>query len=324
MVCDAGGRQMIVVPHGLPGAGRALRTAFIVGAPRCGTTFLSKALGRHPQVCFSKPKETHFFAALWPTLDSAAASREFLRRYFRQLAEQHTVIAEGSPSHLYVPEIGQFLSDFDPESRVIVAVRDPVELVYSLHANRLYTCDEDVADFTRAWELQDSRAAGRDLPARCREPLTLQYREIGKVATRIERLFETVGRDRCHVVLLDDLRADPLKSYRNLLEFLGLEYDGRTEFKGRNENREFESRWVQQLVMNPPWPLSALALNWALRGWRRPKLVRRIRRRLRTRNTRPIARPPLPDAIHETLRREFRAEVELLEDLLNRDLSSWR
>jgi hypothetical protein len=33
---------------------------FIVGAPRCGTTALSKALGGHPRIAFSKPKETHF------------------------------------------------------------------------------------------------------------------------------------------------------------------------------------------------------------------------------------------------------------------------
>lgn len=314
----------IVVPRGLTGAGRSLRSAFIVGAPRCGTTMLAKALGRHPQVCFSKPKETHFFALGWSTVDPERTSEVFVRRYFRHLAEQHTLIAEGSPSHLYDPEIGSRLSAFDPESRIVVAVRNPVDLVYSHHGRTLYTVDEDVTDFERAWELQESRAAGRNLPKRCRSPFTLQYREVGKVATRIEQLFATVGRRRCHVVVYDDLAADPLKSYRGLLEFLELPYDGRTEFKGRNESREFESRWVQRLVMNPPWPVSIVALNWVLRGWRRPWFVREIRRRLRARNTRASRRPPLSDAMRDTLRREFRPEVELLEQLLGRDLSHWR
>jgi hypothetical protein len=314
----------VVLPHGMPGAGRSVRSAFIVGAPRCGTTFLAKALAGHPKVCFSKPKETHFFALAWPRMDAATASREFVRRYFQRLTDEHSVIAEGSPSHLYVPEIAEILTAFDPESRIIVAVRNPVELVYSHHSQALYTLDEDERDFARAWELQDARARGRHLPRRCREPRTLQYREIGGLGTRIERLFAQVGRERCHVVVYDDLSADPLKTYRNLLEFLGLEYDGRTVFKGRNENRGFQSRFVQQFVMNPPWPISVLALNWVLRGWRRPRFVREIRRRLRARNTRQETRPPLSDAMRATLVREFAPEVALLERLLGRDLSTWR
>ena len=37
---------------------------FVVGAPRCGTTALSRYLSQHPQVCFSKPKEPHYFARI--------------------------------------------------------------------------------------------------------------------------------------------------------------------------------------------------------------------------------------------------------------------
>ena len=34
---------------------------FVVGAPRCGTTAVSKALAGNPRISFSKPKEPHFF-----------------------------------------------------------------------------------------------------------------------------------------------------------------------------------------------------------------------------------------------------------------------
>ena len=37
---------------------------FLVGAPRCGTTSLSRYLAANPQVCFSRPKEPHYFALL--------------------------------------------------------------------------------------------------------------------------------------------------------------------------------------------------------------------------------------------------------------------
>ena len=313
-----------VVPSGLPGAGRTLRSAFIVGAPRCGTTFLAKALGRHPQICFSKPKETHFFALAWPSLQPDQAAREFLRRYFGHLSPDHVLVAEGSPSHLYEPAIAERISAFDPEARIIVAVRNPIDMLYSLHARLLYLLDEDETDFARAWELQAARARGEHVPKRCREPLMLQYREMGSVADRIERLFAAVGRERCHVVVYDDLMADPIKTYRDLLEFTGVEYDGRTEFARKNENREFESVWVQQFVTNPPWPLSLLAVRWQLRGWKRPRAIKALRRWLQDRNTRKAARPPLAPEMRETLRLAFAPEVERLGTLLGRDLSQWR
>ena len=38
------------------------RFAFIVGAPRCGTTTLAQFLKNHPSVSFPAVKEPHFFS----------------------------------------------------------------------------------------------------------------------------------------------------------------------------------------------------------------------------------------------------------------------
>ena len=69
-----------------PGRTRPLRSAFVVGAPRCGTTFLAKAMARHPEICFSKPKETHVFVRE-PAAARPDAMREFLRRHFHALED---------------------------------------------------------------------------------------------------------------------------------------------------------------------------------------------------------------------------------------------
>ena len=61
------------------------------------------------------------------------------------------------------------------------------------------------------------------MPRRCAEPRWLRYDEAGKYATYLERLFATVGRDNCHVVLFEDLSKDPFGEYRRLCEFLNLE-----------------------------------------------------------------------------------------------------
>ena len=34
---------------------------FIIGAPKCGTTALSRYLSQHPNIFMSDPKEPHYF-----------------------------------------------------------------------------------------------------------------------------------------------------------------------------------------------------------------------------------------------------------------------
>nr|NUR37304.1 hypothetical protein [Sphingomonas sp.] len=74
----------------------------IAGAPRCGTTSLAEFLRCHPDVCFSRIKEPHFFSRfdlgrlndseIWSTV-----RRSYLDRFFRWDA-QRRIIAEGSVS----------------------------------------------------------------------------------------------------------------------------------------------------------------------------------------------------------------------------------
>ena len=61
--------------------------------------------------------------------------------------------------------------------RVIVMVRNPVELVPSLHSQLRYMLDEDEPDPEAAWRLQEPRARGERLPPTVRVPEFLQYGE---------------------------------------------------------------------------------------------------------------------------------------------------
>lgn len=122
---------------------------FIVGAPRTGTTSLAKALASHPQICFSKPKETHFFLTPLPGASAEDVRRRDEGAYFPNLGPQHHCIAEGSVSYLY--DLGLYGGlAFDPEALFVVGLRNPLELLPSYHARLLHTMDENVADFAQA------------------------------------------------------------------------------------------------------------------------------------------------------------------------------
>src|SRR5215510_8218327 len=73
---------------------------FLVGAPRCGTTSLAVALAQHPQICFSEPKEPHFFARLPKDFDLPRIQMEYIKTFFPVERLSRDALGEGSPACL--------------------------------------------------------------------------------------------------------------------------------------------------------------------------------------------------------------------------------
>ena len=114
-----------------------------------------------------------------------------------------------------------------------------------------FTVMEDVEDFATAWSLQEVRARGERIPKHCLDPHLLLYREVARFGEQIERLYRLVGRDRSLVLLFDDLVRDPLTVYKQVLAFIGVEYDGRTRFQRKLGSRIYRYRWLQRLLYAP-------------------------------------------------------------------------
>jgi hypothetical protein len=293
---------------------------FIVGAPRCGTTALSKVLARNPRISFSKPKETHIFAEPRPGFSEADLGTLYLRRYHLDLCAEHQAVGDGSVSYLYVPEAIQRALNFDPRSKFIVMVRNPLDMLRSYHARMLFQLDEDVEDFGIAWALQQSRAAGRNIPKRCRDARLLQYADLGKLGAHLERLLEVAGRDRVLVLVFDDWVQNPREVYLQVLEFIGVDDDAQTNFSAKRETAGFKSHWLQQFVMNPPpWALRVVEVS----NVRTLKRLKHLRRRIKEINTHPQQRKTLSEEMRQTLRDYFAEDVKKLSGLISRDLSHW-
>lgn len=300
---------------------------FLIGAPRCGTTSMASALAHHPKICFSRPKEPHFFTFFRRHFPQADLERHYLRFCFGHYdPERHERLGEGSVSYLYDREaIGQILRH-NPGARFIVMVRNPIDLVHSYHSRLLALLDEEVEEFEEAWRLQELRARGERIPPLCRDPFLLQYREIGRIGTRLKELSELVPREQLLVLLFDDFVRDSRAAYLEVLHFLDLPDDGRTQFKRLAANQYPRFRWLQRLLKRPP--KQAASFLMALESQKRRKekkrsLLKRLRKRLLKWNTLSRPRPPLSPEMRRELAETFREEVALLGELLGRDLSHW-
>jgi len=326
---------------------------FVPGFPRCGTTSLCAYLAAHPEICFSKPKEPHYFSNLGGGA-GGDLERDYLERCFAHRRPEHRIAGEGSVSYIYSPEAIERILSLQPRARFVVMVRNPLEMLLSYHLRLLYLLEEDQADLASAWRLQSARARGERMPRLCTEPRLLQYAEAGSLGTWLERLLERAGARQCLTVVYDDFAADPAKEYERVLRFLGLESPGALPvFRRKQRSRGYRSRLLQQLLFKPPAALARLAgvrtsaetlpTAAAPAAERKPgkaekgpaaRLLRRatrsaghgvkqLRKRLVRWNQVDVRPSPLGPELREEMRRTFAPEIRKLEGLLGRDLSHW-
>lgn len=202
---------------------RMLPGFLIVGAQRCGTTSLFKALIQHPSV--RRPfgrKGVHYF-----DVDYGRGMGWYRSHFPLSQPGSRSVTGESSPYYMFHPLAPARIASDLPGVRLIVALRDPVERAYSAHAHAIARGFE-TEPFERAIELEASRLAGaeaqlRDNPGMQNHAHRHQaYLTRGQYVDQLERLERAVGRDRMHVVDSAVFFAEPAAAFGQLTSYLGL------------------------------------------------------------------------------------------------------
>jgi hypothetical protein len=192
-------------------------------------------------------------------------------------------------------------------------VRNPIEMAPALHAQIFLSGFESIADFSRAWNLQDERRHGRKLGLLCKYPHPLLYGDNCLLGAQIERLLTTARRHRVLIVLLDDIIAEPRKEYLRILNFLDVPDDGRSNFPIYNAARSIK------------WPRLRVVLHCGAELRRRLRIPRGsgLLRHLESINLVERPRDPLSIEMMNELREYFRDDVRLLSQIIGKDLGDW-
>lgn len=288
---------------------------FIVGAPKCGTTSLYAYLNGHPNVFLPTRKEPTYWCADFPGFRGVTESAEYLD-LFSAAADRHRAVGEASTLYFYSREAPRGIQTFNPDAKIVIMLRNPLEVVHSWHAHLCYTCDENETDFERAWNLQAARREGRHIPPGCRAPELLDYARIGKLAQEIRRWMMFFPSSQVRCFLLDDFVRSSEIACRQVQEFLELSFDGRVGLPRLNENKTTRSATLARMLHRPPsWLVKAVERAKRAFGVRSLGVYRWI--------ARSEPRAQLTPDMERALCREFADDISDLGQLLNRDLSSW-
>ncbi|HET9619780.1 MAG TPA: sulfotransferase [Kofleriaceae bacterium] len=274
---------------------------FMVGAPRCATTTMYTYLKQHPDIFLSLLKEPIFFGSDLTRQPLAVDDEASYLSLFAG-AGAAPVVGEGSVFYLMSTRAAEELHAFSPAARILIMLRDPIDMMHSLHALYLRTHNDELADFDAAVEAEADRAAGRRLPARCYFPEGLQYTRHARYAEPVARFLRVFGRDRVHVVVFDDLVRDAAAVVRGVLAFLGV-VDHPVELDVDKATEHIRPIILRQMRAASP----------------------EIRRKLkigRDSHRGPRSRPVSP-ALRARLAAELAPDVARLGELLDRDLGHW-
>jgi hypothetical protein len=286
----------------------------IVGAAKSGTSAMCDYLHQHPAIFISPSKEPHFFGTdLWRHQERTLEQYLALFEPGREL-----LCGEGSTRYLYSSRAAQEIYYFNPEAKIIIMLRNPVDFMYSLHNQRLYEGNEDIEDFAQALAVEAKRQQGRDLPKTCPHPQLIAYTESARFSQQVERYFNVFGRERVHIIIYDDFKNNTAQTYRETLAFLGVDSAFQANFQVVNPSKYWRNKGLISFMRTPPLSIRKL-VRMVVPFQARVELGKVVNRI----NTEYRPRPSMDPALRRRLQQQFAPEVEQLSALLGRDLTHW-
>jgi len=287
---------------------------FIVGAPKCGTTSMAAYLRQHPDI-FMARGEPHYFGSDIQFNPSRMSEQKYLN--FFSEARNEKRVGEKSTWYLYSKRAAIEIKKFCPYAKIIIQIRNPVDMLYSLHNHFVYHAGrEDIRGFEAALDAEQDRRKGLRIPKHARFPEHLFYSDIPRYTDQIKRYINLFGNNSVDIIIFDDFIKNTAEVYKEVLRFLRVDDEFSPQFKIFGPSRSLKITAVRD-IMSDSWMTkivkSVLPCN-----------TRRLIGQAVSRwNSTDKPRPPIGEHLRKRLQEEFTPEVERLSELLGRDLTYW-
>lgn len=198
----------------------------IIGSPKCGTTSLYNYLGQHPKIEFSDVKEPKYFSFKNLNLNfnanevvvnqikkSTIQNKEGYLNLFKNKTAPY--IGEASPNYFHFEPAAKNIYDFDPQMKLIVILRNPVDRLYSDWKHNVRMGYDRQYNFRKAINLIEKRK-------RSNKPPYFDYLEKGNYGKHLKRYYGLFNKNQIKIVFYDDLKKDANKVCNDIIRFLGV------------------------------------------------------------------------------------------------------
>jgi hypothetical protein len=223
--------------------------ALIIGAGRSGTTSLYHYLNDHQEICFSSIKEIHYFSVN----DLYKRGESYFQSFF--INDNNKIRVSADTYLLPDKKAPERIRSYNPEIKIILILRDPVERAYSSYQYSINNGYENRSiSFLKSLELEKERLATDDIARLnnlCHFYGSLYYQHI----SHWQHFFP---KENFLILTTSDLKNNPQKLLKNLSAFLNISPFTYKEAKENNKASGSKSKSLQQFLLDRNHPLRKL------------------------------------------------------------------
>lgn len=199
---------------------------FVVGAARCGTTSLYNYLNQHPDIFLPNIKELNHFSGVEskehsdykkPKKDQEyhtkiIKSPEIYKSLFDKAKEQQ-LKGDVSPSYLSNSTTAQRIFEHNPEAKIIISLRNPVQRAFSHYAMNFGVGYDRNKSFEEAIKAKKEQIwGGGNL-----------YLELSNYLRFVESYYKRFEKKSIHLMVFEEWTKDKDMAMTKIFDFLGVD-----------------------------------------------------------------------------------------------------
>jgi hypothetical protein len=218
----------------------------IIGAQKSFTTSLKMYLGEHPSVITHPQQEMAYFT---DDREYFAGYKKAISHYFKGISKTEGKRVVAKNAILYTSEEAvKRLHDYNPNCKVLLTLRNPVDRAYSA-----YLMESNYADIGFPFEKIIDVAVKADVSY---WPFQLII-DAGNYAKHLKTVYKHFPKEQVMIVLCDEIKENPVKVCREIFRWLGVDDTFVPEIKVHNPTMKggpkIYSKFAITLLKKSPW-----------------------------------------------------------------------
>ena len=278
---------------------------FIVGAPKSGTTNMSYYLMQHPQVFMPENLEPYYFARLDIPQNYKREIISDEKKYLNLFknAKNCKVVGESSPVYLYCPHSALEIKNRFPNSKLIISLRNPIEIAYSEYFSLKFMGFDQNRSFDELLDSSEEQLTRNEFHID-------SLLEAGFYSKHIKRFQKIFSKNQIKIIIFEEYVKNTVPTINSILSFLGIKESITFDVTPKGAYKVPRNFASQKLMNNSTFRKAA---KFVIPTVTRQKIGERFL-------VKESSRPPLKQNQRKRLKQIYQDDVENLSEILGRNL----
>ncbi len=292
-----------------------------IGAGRSGTTWIVNILSEHPQICCPYLGKLNYFSSVRPYNKESEYDKRGIKGYLDLFkgCKKEQVKGDFSSYYMVNPKVAKIIKKHFPNVKIWACLREPVERAYSdwLSFKRFKLKEKD--NFKTAFFKEQKGFY----------PKGDGYRHRGFYYKLLKPYFDLFPKENIKIIFHDDILKNPEKAAKEFYGFLNVDDSYLPKNLREKPAKSTETKFkIIRYIINSLAEISHKLERGRFGDFiffiKRKTKINEIFNKINDFNVKESDKPKLSQELKKKLKLVYLEDIEKLEKLIGKDLSSWK